>query len=61
MTQGLKTHLLHLLHGQAGCLLLVPPGKPKIMHGRCPLEHLEKSRNSTFLFYLKNEGFGPMF
>ena len=27
-TQGLNPHLLHLLHQQAGCLPLVPPGKP---------------------------------
>ena len=29
-TQGLNAHLLHLLHWQAGSLLLVPPGKPSI-------------------------------
>ena len=27
-TQGLNPRLLHLLHQQAGCLPLVPPGKP---------------------------------
>ena len=27
-TQGLNLHLLCLLHGQAGSLPLVPPGKP---------------------------------
>ena len=27
-TQGLNLHVLHLLHGQAGSLLLAPPGKP---------------------------------
>ena len=28
LTQGLKQHLLHLLHWQVGSLPLVPPGKP---------------------------------
>ena len=28
LTQGSNLRLLHLLHGQAGSLLLVPPGKP---------------------------------
>ena len=27
-TQGLNTHLFHLLHWQVGSLLLVTPGKP---------------------------------
>ena len=31
-TQGLKSHLLRLLHWQLGSLLLVPPGKPVGVH-----------------------------
>ena len=28
LTQGLNSHLLHLIHWQAGSLPLAPPGKP---------------------------------
>ena len=29
-TQGLNSHLLHLLHWQAGSFPLLPPGKPRL-------------------------------
>ena len=32
-SQGLSPCLLHLLHWQAGCLVLVPPGKPSLSSG----------------------------
>ena len=35
-TQGLNSHLLHLLHWQAGSLPLALPGKPQRHHGLSP-------------------------
>ena len=32
LTQGLNSSLLQLLHWQAGSLLLMSPGKPKVAH-----------------------------
>ena len=32
LTQGLNSHLLHLLHWQVGSLPLQPPGKPEVTY-----------------------------
>ena len=39
LTQGLKLRLLHLLHWQAGSLLLAPPGKPRPSLAVCFMHH----------------------
>ena len=42
LTQGLNSHLLHLLHWQAGSLLLAPPPK-----SRANIKQINKRRRRT--------------
>ena len=42
-TQGLKLHLLRLLHWQVGSLPLAPPGKPYLAHNQACVNHFANS------------------
>ena len=39
----MNPRLLHLLHGQAGSLPLVPPGKPSYKHGKTNSQRMMKT------------------